>query len=1406
MTKQYKTGVIITGDATGAIRAVNSTDAELNKLNATKNTAKSRAKALGDEWGSAAKSVAKWGAAAAVAAAAGIAALVKSSINAADAAIKAAQGAGVSVESLTAMQYAADLAGVSNEQLAKGMGRLNRSISDAAKGLQTQSQAFADLGISVSDAQGNLRSADQVLLDVADKFSKYEDGAAKAAIAQEIFGRAGADLIPMLNQGADGITALMIEAEQLGLVIDTQTAQAAEKFNDSLTTMGKVGAGVGNRFMADMLPAMNSVSGLMLDYAKNSDVASTASTALGNVLKTLITVGIGIGTAFKAVGERIGAVAAAFMQAAKGDLTGAWKTIQQSNKDTADTVTDAIGKITKLWNGEYADAGEKAAETDKKMTEAKEVLTRQTKEMQDATKAAIKSEKDFIKEVEEAARELARARQEEEKLTAARRETLATARTAVDELQRQIAVVGKGEAAQFTLNKQLAIENALRSDAYKKLLPAQQKEYLELIAQQQDLTRTLENQQQAQQKVEEAAKAAAEETARVWQEATNRIDEAFANAWTGAFDSFKSFASALKDAFKNLLGNLAHMAITRPILISLGLGGSGSALAGGGSGSGAGGILSGISSLLGSNPLGGVGMALQDLALNNPMLSGLFDVGTNVASMSAMDLGLSALAGYAGNFIGSAIGKSLFNKQAESAWATTIGSIGGTLLGGPIGSLIGGTIGSIIDSAFGGDGKKRSILGVTTRPDQDKFNLVQNQITAESGLLLSTYTIRAGEQAQEYADNLAQAMAATDAVLVNLYRNLGTSVNLSGVGLDGKTPQVGTSEAANFFGASEYNRLAVEDVEGALDAFTDAWVAKVGELTKVVVDLDVFRALSQDGEALGDTIMRVQAELLVVNELFGALGISTYDFSVTGMAAADGLVQAAGGLDALASATNYYYQNVYTEQERAEQALERYSATIAAFNEQFGTAIASTDDLRTYVDALAASENWASAATQQAYVAALNLTPALVGQADAMKLLAPVIDDVTDAVNGLLSAGQLNTLKDISQTIFDGYQTREAELADLQKQLAKINGEIADLTSNTEDVFEPIPAAIDNIASSVDTLTLSSSQLRSQADAIRNTIASLSLGATSYLTNKQQLDFAQQQFQAAQREYQASGDASGLSSAATAYQQEIAQYYAGSDTGRALSDGIIEYLQTAGADLDTQAAAAERAERIAEAQRAALDNISRTQTTALEVTQENARLDQLYQQRQLIEQQIANLTATDSLAIMEAQLGHLVDITTGVSTLNDLLGYLPTSIADGIAAALGVAITDYRALTDAEAFFNGLGSAGIPSYDVGTPFVTHNQTANIHRGEMIIDPASSAALRKYGINVSSDNSGNSTNNTEVVAKLDTLITRIESLERTTGTGFVRAEGQRERQIDTATATPAEIARQLNPLDVVGARR
>lgn len=217
-----------------------------------------------------------------VAGTAALAFFVKQSIDTMDAMSKLAQQTGTTVESISALSYAASLSDVSQEQLGDAISRLTKNMSDAARGTGEARAGFAALGLSVTDANGNLKSSDTVLSEIADKFASYKDGAEKTALAVNIFGRAGAQLIPLLNSGADGIADLEAEATRLGITLDTKTAQAAEAFNDSLTKLGATWTGLGNRLAAAALPALNGFTQALIDATTETDGLSESTGRLVN--------------------------------------------------------------------------------------------------------------------------------------------------------------------------------------------------------------------------------------------------------------------------------------------------------------------------------------------------------------------------------------------------------------------------------------------------------------------------------------------------------------------------------------------------------------------------------------------------------------------------------------------------------------------------------------------------------------------------------------------------------------------------------------------------------------------------------------------------------------------------------------------------------------------------------------------------------------------------------------------------------------------------------------------------------------------------------------------------------------------------------------------------------------------
>jgi hypothetical protein len=160
----------------------------------------------------------------------GFTAAIKGAIDLADDMRDLSQRTGVGIETLGQFKVAAELSGSSLEGVAKGLGFLNRNMVAAATGGEGVAAAFKTVGVSTTEADGTLRKADKVFLDVADRFATMRDGAEKNALAVKLFGRSGAELIPILNLGSK-------EIQRFGLGIGPDFANKADAFNDSLGIM-----------------------------------------------------------------------------------------------------------------------------------------------------------------------------------------------------------------------------------------------------------------------------------------------------------------------------------------------------------------------------------------------------------------------------------------------------------------------------------------------------------------------------------------------------------------------------------------------------------------------------------------------------------------------------------------------------------------------------------------------------------------------------------------------------------------------------------------------------------------------------------------------------------------------------------------------------------------------------------------------------------------------------------------------------------------------------------------------------------------------------------------------------------------------------------------------------------------
>lgn len=145
---------------------------------------------------------------------------------------------GMSVEALSALKVAAAQSGVGVEQLESAVARMNRSMVAAAEGSQQQADAFAHLGLNLG--QLSRMKPEEQFRAIAQALSQIKNPNLKSGLAQQIFGRSGAELLPLLNQGAAGIDKMMNRAKELGLVMSTDAANGALELDQQMDDLWQV--------------------------------------------------------------------------------------------------------------------------------------------------------------------------------------------------------------------------------------------------------------------------------------------------------------------------------------------------------------------------------------------------------------------------------------------------------------------------------------------------------------------------------------------------------------------------------------------------------------------------------------------------------------------------------------------------------------------------------------------------------------------------------------------------------------------------------------------------------------------------------------------------------------------------------------------------------------------------------------------------------------------------------------------------------------------------------------------------------------------------------------------------------------------------------------------------------------
>lgn len=174
---------------------------------------------------------------------------------------KMSQRLGLSRQGFQELDYVLSQSGVDVNSFQTGMKSLLKNMDGVTEGNKTAIDNFNKLGVSVTDASGKMRNQEEVLKDVITAFQGMEDGAEKSRLAQELFGKQGQEILPLLNSEAGSFEKLVNQAHEYGLILDDEVVDAGVNFTDTLDSAkraaGALGVSIGGKLMPIITDMLN---------------------------------------------------------------------------------------------------------------------------------------------------------------------------------------------------------------------------------------------------------------------------------------------------------------------------------------------------------------------------------------------------------------------------------------------------------------------------------------------------------------------------------------------------------------------------------------------------------------------------------------------------------------------------------------------------------------------------------------------------------------------------------------------------------------------------------------------------------------------------------------------------------------------------------------------------------------------------------------------------------------------------------------------------------------------------------------------------------------------------------------------------------------------------------------------
>ena len=216
--------------------------------------------------------------------------MTKESASFADNIITLSMQTGQSTQQLQEFAYASELIDVSVDTLQGSLTKLTNNMQDTMNGTGNAKASFEALGVSVTNADGSMRSANDVFYETIDALGQVKNETERDAMSMDIFGRSAQDLNPLIIQGSKTIKAYADEAHNMGYVLDDEALSALGAVDDAYQRLQKTQEGVKNQLAVEFAPYLEEFYGDVTTMVKDGGKAIKDSgivDAFGMLLETV---------------------------------------------------------------------------------------------------------------------------------------------------------------------------------------------------------------------------------------------------------------------------------------------------------------------------------------------------------------------------------------------------------------------------------------------------------------------------------------------------------------------------------------------------------------------------------------------------------------------------------------------------------------------------------------------------------------------------------------------------------------------------------------------------------------------------------------------------------------------------------------------------------------------------------------------------------------------------------------------------------------------------------------------------------------------------------------------------------------------------------------------------------------